>query len=87
MLHLAWFDWDMAKSSSKFAVQVNNDQPRTDEGVGSQIGEPEETTTFKARAEIRGNGRIALTARVVDGSGFKTLVSDQPMPKGGKYFF
>jgi len=82
MLLLVWFNWDMSKSSNKFSVQViddseqsTNDTKVCEEADDTVLSETE-LTFPSAKAEIHGNGRIATTARVLDGSGFKTVVGD-----------
>ena len=81
---LVWFNWDKAKSSNKFSIE----SAAKNECSAASILEASDSSDSSIDIDEQyGVKRLCTTARVVDGSGFKTVIGDTKLPKGGQYFF
>jgi hypothetical protein len=81
MLPIVWFNWDKKNSSNKFNIVD------ADDCSDSYLSEDSSSEESEVKTGLYGHGRVATTAKVIDGSGFKTAIGDRCMRKGGKYFF
>ena len=85
MLLVAWFNWDKSKSSPKFSIQEATRDDYSQPGA-MECEDPAMTkdcdfsinakSTCETKDEVQCSGRVATTAKVVDGSGFKTVIGD-----------
>ena len=86
MLHVVWFNWDKAKSSNKFCIEGASKQDYSAASI-IESSDSDSSDSSIDYCEPYGVQRPSTTARVVDGSGFKTVIGNPKLPKGGRYFF
>ena len=70
---LVLFNWDKKNSSNKFSFMDSESELHEEP--------PDESETPpSAKIDVHANGRVATTAKVIDGSGFKSAIGDLCLP-------